>query len=76
MKKIYTRTAQPAQLPGKLTIAPSFDVHLFFMSPRGTVLSHKQKKYWANQVLPCITGVLVLELTCIRQSHIAILNYR
>ena len=28
-KKIYTRTAQPARLPGELTIAPSFDVHLF-----------------------------------------------
>ncbi len=28
-QKIYTRTAQPARLPGELTIAPSFDVHLF-----------------------------------------------
>ena len=29
VKKNYTRTAQPARLPGKLAIAPSFDVHLF-----------------------------------------------
>jgi hypothetical protein len=28
-QKIYPRTAQPARLPGELTIAPSFDVHLF-----------------------------------------------
>ena len=28
-KKNYTRTAQPARLPGELTIEPSFDVHLF-----------------------------------------------
>ena len=29
-KKIYTRTAHPARLPGELTTAPSFDVHLFY----------------------------------------------
>ncbi len=28
-KNIYTRTAQPARLPGALTIASPFDVHLF-----------------------------------------------
>ncbi len=28
-QKNYTRTAQPARLPGELTIAPPFDVHLF-----------------------------------------------
>jgi hypothetical protein len=28
-RNIYTRMAQPARLPGELTIAPSFDVHLF-----------------------------------------------
>jgi hypothetical protein len=29
VKNIYTRTAQPARLPGELTIGSSFDVHLF-----------------------------------------------